>query len=158
MVLQQNNCTPPKPGTADAFCTLWLRYKLLFNCMWFGALGGITISLKGVYDHGSSTSPWKNDYNLWHIGRPASGAVAGLIAGLLLYLIIPTEKVSPVIVYGMAFIFGTQDRAFFGLPVAGRSALPAAEQSNPSRAAVQLGPARGRKGRRACEDRRTGHR
>jgi hypothetical protein len=118
LMTQKNNCILPtvshvdwsKIGTA---CILWVKYKLFFNCMWFGALGGVTISLKGIYDHGAGVDPWKNDYNLWHLGRPASGAVAGLIAALLLYLVIPTNNFSPLVVYGVAFVFGTQDRAFF---------------------------------------------
>ena len=103
ILTQKNNCILPTvpASTIDwskisPYCILWTKYKLLFNCMWFGALGGVTISLKGIYDHGVATDPWKNDYNLWHLGRPASGAVAGLISGLLLYLIIPSDKVSPV--------------------------------------------------------------
>ena len=89
------------------------HYKLLFNCMWIGALGGLTISLKGVYDHGNPADPWKDAYNLWHYGRPISGAIAGLLAALLFIVIVPGEKISPAVLYGIAFIFGMQDRAFF---------------------------------------------
>src|SRR5215472_15003306 len=38
--------------------------------VWFGALGGIVIGLKAIYDHGPND--WQNLYNLWHIGRPFS--------------------------------------------------------------------------------------
>jgi hypothetical protein len=117
---QKNNCILPTVPTGKidwptvtAYCILWTKYKLLFNCMWMGALGGVTISLKGIYDHGASTDPWNNDYNLWHIGRPVSGAIAGLIGGLLLYLVVPVDKFSPVLIYGLAFILGMQDKAFF---------------------------------------------
>jgi hypothetical protein len=119
VMLRANNCAPPKPpnGTYEfaiaPCCRLWVKYKLFFNSLWMGALGGITISLKGIYDHGASSDPWKNDYNLWHVGRPISGAIAGFIAALLLFLVLPIDKVSNVILYGIAFIFGTQDRAFF---------------------------------------------
>lgn len=89
------------------------RYHLLFTCMWMGAMGGVMISLKGVYEHSHSLDPWKNSYNLWHIGRPISGAIAGVIVALLYLLIVPTEKFSPLVLYGVAFIFGTQDAAFF---------------------------------------------
>ncbi len=81
--------------------------------MWMGAIGGVTISLKGVYDHGSPSNPWSDAYNLWHIGRPLSGAIAGLITAVLFMLVVSPEKLSPLVLYGVAFIFGTQDRAFF---------------------------------------------
>jgi len=139
ILTQKNNCILPTvhPSQIDwskisSYCILWTKYKVLFNCMWFGALGGVTISLKGIYDHGASTDPWRNDYNLWHIGRPVSGAIAGLIAGLLLYLIIPADKISPVLVYGLAFIFGTQDKAFFDfLSQIGGRFLPKSEPTPP---------------------------
>jgi hypothetical protein len=136
---QKNNCILPTiPANQinwakiSTYCILWTKYKVLFNCMWMGALGGVTISLKGIYDHGASTDPWKNDYNLWHIGRPVSGAIAGLIAGLLLYLVVPSDKVSPVLIYGLAFILGMQDKAFFDLlsQIGGRF-LPKSEPTPP---------------------------
>jgi len=88
--------------------------NLSIHCIWFGAMGGIIISLKGVYDHASGGVPWKDDFNLWHIGRPVSGGIAGLMTFLLLQLAssnIPSEPVA----YAAAFIFGTQERRFFGL-------------------------------------------
>jgi IPT/TIG domain len=114
-------CKPEKVTTSSCVLALvkscWpllTEYKLFINCMWMGALGGVTISLKGVYDHGNPNDPWSNGYNLWHIGRPFSGAVAGAIAGLLFALVFPLDgKVSHLVLYGVAFIFGTQDAAFF---------------------------------------------
>jgi IPT/TIG domain len=88
--------------------------NLSIHCIWFGALGGIIISLKGVYDHATGGVPWKDDFNLWHIGRPVSGGIAGLMTFLLLQLAssnVPSEPVA----YAAAFIFGTQERRFFGL-------------------------------------------
>jgi hypothetical protein len=116
-LVQANNCEPWNAAvwlmaTLSPNCALWLKYKVFINCMWMGALGGVTISLKGVYDHGSASDPWKDDYDLWHLGRPISCAVAGLIAALLLFLV-TGDKVSSVVLYGVAFVFGTQDRAFF---------------------------------------------
>jgi hypothetical protein len=137
----QNNCTIPYAPSGkypfhgfpdNGFCWEWVKYKMFFNCMWFGALGGVVISLKGVYDHGASADPWKNDYNLWHIGRPMSCAAAGLIAGLLFFLVVPEKNFSPVLVYGIAFVFGTQDKAFFDFlsTFAGRF-LPKSEPAVP---------------------------
>lgn len=147
-LLQKNNCADLTPGLAPgAACALWIKYKLLFNCMWFGALGGVTISLKGVYDHGSATDPWKDDYNLWHLGRPASGAIAGLLGGLLLYLVLPTGKISPVVIYGLAFIFGTQDKAFFDfLAQIGGRFLPKSEPAAPLLNVIGIDPGTGKGG------------
>lgn len=88
--------------------------NLSIHCIWFGALGGIIISLKGVYDHAVGGAPWNDSFNLWHIGRPVSGGIAGLMTFLLLQLAsssIPSEAVA----YAAAFIFGTQERRFFDL-------------------------------------------
>jgi hypothetical protein len=88
--------------------------NLSIHCIWFGALGGIIISLKGVYDHASGGVPWKDDFNLWHIGRPVSGGIAGLMTFLLLQLA-ASNAPSEAVAYAAAFIFGTQERRFFGL-------------------------------------------
>ncbi|MEA2873666.1 MAG: hypothetical protein QOH67_3642 [Hyphomicrobiales bacterium] len=135
-LLHANNCllllTPGKtpPAGMETFCALWIKYKIFFNCMWMGALGGLTISLKGVYDHGNPADPWKDAYNLWHIGRPVSGAIAGMIAGLLFLVFVPEKSFSFVVLYGVAFIFGMQDRAFFDFlsTFAGRF-LPKSDQA-----------------------------
>jgi hypothetical protein len=82
------------------------------HCIWFGALGGIIISLKGVYDHAFGRDPWNDSFNLWHLGWPVSGGIAGLMTFLLLALVssnVPSEPVA----YAAAFIFGTQERRFF---------------------------------------------
>lgn len=154
VLLQKNNCIlsiPPANqidwSKVTIYCVFWTKYKLFFNCMWMGSLGGIAVSLKGVYDHGASYDPWKNDYNLWHVGRPISGAIAGLIAGFLLYLIIPTEKFSHVVVYGVAFIFGMQDKAFFDfLAQFAARFLPPSQPTAPVLQITGIDPAKGKGG------------
>lgn len=42
------------------------------RAMWFGAMGGIVISLKGVYDHCCAHGDWDDCFNLWHVGRPSA--------------------------------------------------------------------------------------
>jgi hypothetical protein len=49
---------------------------------WWGALGGITISLTGIFRHASD---WNPAYNNWHIARPILGAVMGTV-GVLVFL------------------------------------------------------------------------
>lgn len=77
---------------------------------WFGSLGGVMISLKGVYDHGPGD--WQDRYNLWHIGRPVSAGVAGGMTYLLLSIVSATQPTQPAVL-AAAFILGTQDRRFF---------------------------------------------
>ncbi len=91
------------------------RYRLPVHCAWFGGPGGIVISLKGVYDHASTTAPnpWSNRFNLWHLGRPVSGAITGLVTFLLMLAINPNGNLSPPVVYAAAFVLGTQERRFF---------------------------------------------
>jgi hypothetical protein len=91
------------------------KVNLSIHCMWFGALGGIIISLKGVYDHAVGGDPWNDSFNLWHIGRPISGGIAGLMTFLLLMVVNPSDNPTEPIAYAAAFILGTQERRFFGL-------------------------------------------
>lgn len=87
--------------------------EIALRAMWFGALGGIVISLKGVYDHCCARGDWDNCFDLWHIGRPISGALTGLITLVLLLATNPNGVPSQPVVFAIAFIFGTQERRFF---------------------------------------------
>lgn len=93
--------------------TLQAPYKLPIQAMWFGALGGIVISLKGVYDHSCERGDWDDGFCLWHIGRPISGAITGLLTMVLLQAVNPGSDLTASVVYTVAFIFGTQERRFF---------------------------------------------
>ena len=88
---------------------------------WAGALGGISISLKGVYDHWvdaskhpSGKSAWNNELLLWHIGRPASGAIVGIAVFILLKAVYPSGAPSPGAMAAAAFVLGMQEKRFFG--------------------------------------------
>jgi hypothetical protein len=89
------------------------KYLLAIQSMWFGALGGVIISLKGIYDHSVGADGWDSSFNLWHIGRPVSGAVAGLMTVVLLLVVNASGDLSAAVVFAAAFIFGTQERRFF---------------------------------------------
>ena len=78
--------------------------------VWFGALGGIVISLKGVYDY--SPREWQYKFNLWHLGRPFSGGIAGGVILLLLGTVSGGDLTWQVAL-AAAFVIGTQDRRFF---------------------------------------------
>ena len=90
-------------------------HHVAVRCAWCGALGGIVISLKGIYEHGSGKQQkgWDHSYNLWHLGRPVSGAITGVITLVLLQALNPSSPVTPMIAYAAAFILGTQERRFF---------------------------------------------
>jgi hypothetical protein len=97
-------------------CFKWLlpSFNLAIESIWFGSLGGVIISLKGIYDHSGGSEPWDPSYNLWHLGRPVSGAIAGLMTVVLLMAVSSgKEGLSTPVVYASAFIFGTQERRFF---------------------------------------------
>jgi len=93
---------------------------IFLEAMWFGALGGVVISLKGVFDHASGTGGWDGSYELWHYGRPVTGAIAGLMTVILLSLASSGNTssdahVNAYAIYAAAFTFGTQERRFFNL-------------------------------------------
>ncbi len=88
------------------------KYRVFANCMWLGALGGVIISLKGVYDN-ACEPPWSNCYNLWHLGRPFSGAVTGVMAVFIFLFLTQNAGFSRPAVYMAAFILGTQEARFF---------------------------------------------
>jgi hypothetical protein len=95
----------------------WQAQSLSIEAAWFGALGGLMISLKGIYDHRDGATGWDPGFNLWHIGRPLSGGVAGLVTVILLTVVagnVDKPPANPQVVYAAAFIFGTQERRFFG--------------------------------------------
>lgn len=87
---------------------------------WAGALGGVAISLKGVYDHWVEASRhpqnktgWNNDLLLWHIGRPASGAIVGVAVFILLKAVYPSGRPSPGAMAAASFVLGMQEKRFF---------------------------------------------
>jgi hypothetical protein len=69
--------------------------QLPFEAIWFGALGGLLISLQGIFDHNRK---WRDSYNYWHIMRPVLGAIMGT-TGCLIFIVITeaaTKEPSPV--------------------------------------------------------------
>src|SRR5262245_23870271 len=88
------------------------HYRVFLHSMWLGSLGGVIISLKGVYDN-AGDPPWNNCYNLWHLGRPFSGAITGLVTVLIFVFLSQGGSVSRPAVYMAAFILGTQEARFF---------------------------------------------
>jgi hypothetical protein len=106
-------CYIQLPG--DYFKSLSPAILLAIESAWFGSLGGVIISLKGIYDHSEGPDGWDPAYNLWHFGRPISGAIAGLMTVVLLQTVSPGKDLARPVVFAAAFIFGTQERRFFNL-------------------------------------------
>lgn len=60
--------------------------------VWFGALGGVLLSLQGVFRH---VSDWNVRYHPWHVARPFVGAAVAVIAYFLLIVTIRASGTSP---------------------------------------------------------------
>lgn len=86
---------------------------------WFGALGGITISLYGVFEHNAH---WQTRWNYWHAARPVVGAILASVGYLLFVAVIQSTgttvtpgsgKPPTVITYDvLAFILGYREETF----------------------------------------------
>ena len=63
----------------------WLRAPATYGVipsgvLWFGALGGVLISLAGVHEH---RYDWDSRYWTWHLIRPVVGAAFGVVAVII---------------------------------------------------------------------------
>lgn len=84
---------------------------------WWGALGGITISLTGIF---RNADKWQSRYELWHIARPFVGAVIGSVAYLIFVVLIRATGTSPTheggtssaVYYLIAFLAGYREEIF----------------------------------------------
>jgi hypothetical protein len=132
----------------DEWLKLLQHYQLPLKCLWFGALGGVVISLKGVYEHPVSASAgWKDDFDLWHFGRPVSGAITGVITFVLLHVINPSADPSAPVLYAAAFILGTQEARFFNfLYEVGRIIVQVPEQKTTGLKVTDVQPSKGTAG------------
>lgn len=83
---------------------------------WWGALGGVTISLTGIFRHPRS---WDDAFNCWHVARPVLGAIMGTV-GYLIFVVVmqaagPGEleagNGSPIF-YLVAFLLGYREQVF----------------------------------------------
>lgn len=104
----------------------WLIAGLLpLGVPWFGALGGVVISLQGVFEF-SGPGRWDPTYNHWHMLRPLFASVVAVV-GFLLFLVILNAASTPppflapngtstaldlVIYYALAFLLGYREATF----------------------------------------------
>jgi hypothetical protein len=89
--------------------------------LWFGALGGVLISLTGVHEHRYN---WDPEYWSWHVVRPFVGAAVALIAVMIVQAgILATgapDRASQVATdntfyYLIAFVAGYREETFRGM-------------------------------------------
>ena len=82
---------------------------------WFGALGGVTIGLYGVYSH-IAAKDFDVSFRLWYICKPIMGAIFGWFVVLVYYVGLvsvqgsSTDVKSPQLPYAIAFLAGFSER------------------------------------------------
>ena len=105
------------PGRSDLPATL----PFPWGAIWWGALGGVTVSLTGVFKYDGIK--WESRWYLWHWARPLIGIVAGAIAYLFIVILsaaasgkgpgqsLPTPWFADLV----AFLVGYRETRFLGL-------------------------------------------
>jgi drug/metabolite transporter (DMT)-like permease len=87
---------------------------------WFGMLGALLVSLRGVFHHNQD---WHPEWNYWHLARPLLGAVLSIVAFALFYLTIKLTGTTPspegtgdfdsnLIYYVLGFLVGYRETVF----------------------------------------------
>lgn len=85
---------------------------------WFGALGGVMISLAGVFEH---RADWDSAFWPWHISRPLVGALVAVVAvlafqsGVLAINATPPDSNSNtafLFYYLISFVVGYREETF----------------------------------------------
>jgi len=89
-------------------------HEVTFGTIWWGALGGVTISLSGIVGHADR---WKPELNLWHVFKPFLSAVAAAVSVLIFGLLITSTgaqraSASSVTFLVLAFIVGYREEIF----------------------------------------------
>jgi hypothetical protein len=92
--------------------------SLPVGMVWFAATGGSLASLTGIIRHDGTD--WDASWNLWHMMRPATGAVMGVLGAF--FLLVSTQlatgatgkavPVNPDIYYAAAFMAGFAEEPF----------------------------------------------
>jgi hypothetical protein len=86
---------------------------------WWGALGGLTISLVGI---ASPTHSWEDRFRLWHYLRPLLGAVSGSVGYLIVFGLFKAAGAAPnaqasgsAVFDAVAFLVGFREHIFWQL-------------------------------------------
>ena len=90
---------------------------LPFTSIWFGAAGGLLISLQGIFNYNHR---WRRSYDYWHYLRPVLGAFMGTL-GCLVFIVLnqaATTKhpsANGVFYAVLAFVLGYREESFRAL-------------------------------------------
>lgn len=82
---------------------------------WFGALGGVSIGLYGIYSH-IAAKDFDPSFKLWYICKPIVGAIFGWFIVLVYYVGLVSvqgssaDVKSPQVPYAIAFLAGFSER------------------------------------------------
>jgi hypothetical protein len=89
---------------------------------WYGAVGGVLISLTGVFEH---RYDWDSRHFFWHLARPFIGAAVAVVAvltvqaGILATGLDPgatnTTRTQDLFYYVAAFLVGYREESFRGI-------------------------------------------
>lgn len=87
---------------------------LPFTSIWFGATGGLLISLQGIFAYNRR---WRRSFDYWHYLRPILGAFMGTLGCLVLIVLnqAATTKHLPAngVFYAVvAFVLGYREQSF----------------------------------------------
>lgn len=95
--------------------SLWAKFRTLHaGTAWFGALGGVTIGLFGLYTH-IQARDFDPKFKLWYISKPIMGAIFGWFVFLVFYVGLvavqgKTDQTNPLLLYVIAFLAGFSER------------------------------------------------
>ncbi len=90
---------------------------LPFTVIWFGAVGGLLISLQGIIEHNHH---WYRSYDYWHMLRPVMGTFMGTL-GCLIFIVLnnaaTTNAVHPNATFYavIALVLGYREGSFGSL-------------------------------------------
>jgi len=99
----------------------WLWAELVGNASkaaWFGALGGVTIGIYGLYTHVSAKN-FDATFRLWYLCKPVMGAIFGWFVFVVYYVGVvsaqgsgsgPTAINNPELSFLIAFLAGFSER------------------------------------------------
>ncbi len=101
--------------------SFWLWNDLVGNgakAAWFGALGGVTIGVYGLYTHVSAKN-FDATFRLWYLCKPVMGAIFGWFVFVVYYVGVvsaqgsgagPTAIHNPELAFLIAFLAGFSER------------------------------------------------
>ena len=99
----------------------WLWTQLVGNsskAAWFGALGGVTIGIYGLYTHVSAKN-FDASFKLWYLCKPVMGAIFGWFVYLVYYVGVVSAQANgtgsvginnPELAFLIAFLAGFSER------------------------------------------------